>query len=59
MAEGARRLWSSGKPGLWSDALPFPAPDPCLFKGVAGIVLALVQAEAPELTPPILLPTLG
>ena len=55
----ARRLWSSGKPGLWSDALPFPAPDPCLFKGVAGIVLALVQAEAPELAPPILLPALG
>lgn len=57
--ETARRRWSSGTPGLWSDALPFPAPDPCLFKGVAGIVLALVQVEAPRLAPPVLLPALA
>ena len=59
LADAVRLRWSGDRPGLWSDALPFAAPDPCLFKGVAGIVLALVQAEAPGLAPPVLLPALG
>ena len=26
-----------GPPVLWSDAPPLAAPDPCLFKGLAGL----------------------
>ncbi|KZD10530.1 type 2 lanthipeptide synthetase LanM family protein [Oceanibaculum pacificum] len=48
--------WRAGDYGLWSDRLPVAFRDPCLFKGLAGIALALLRIEAPEAVPPVLLP---
>lgn len=58
LATEEQRRSARMRPGLWTDELPYPAPDPCLFKGVAGILMAQIQAQAPSLAPPVLLPSL-
>lgn len=58
LATEEERRSAGMRPGLWTDELPYPAPDPCLFKGVAGILMAQIQAQAPSGVPPVLLPSL-